>query len=154
MGKRKLDFSTPPSKVQKLSAFGFSDKTSVPNSPKPTSADSLSVTPDCKTPSTRKFMDTWKFGRSWLRYDHQLKVMFCDICISAQVVNSFTTGSDVMKKESVTKHENRKGKSTFFVLYYLFYSLRTGARCVRKKIYYIIQQGDELTCFHFFKWSC
>lgn len=107
MGKRKLDFSTPPSKVQKLSAFGFSDNTSVPNS--------LSVTPHCNTPSTRKCMDTWKFGRSWLRYYHQLKVMFCDICISAQVVNAFTTGCDVMKKESVTKHENRKGKSTFIV---------------------------------------
>ena len=32
----------------------------------------------------------------------------------------------------------------------------TGARCVRKKKknYYIILQGGELTCFHFFKSSC
>ena len=33
----------------------------------------------------------------------------------------------------------------------------TGARCVRKKKnnkYYIILQGGELTCSHFFKSSC
>jgi len=30
----------------------------------------------------------------------------------------------------------------------------TGARCVRNMFYYIIQQGEELTCLHFFKWSC
>ena len=30
----------------------------------------------------------------------------------------------------------------------------TGTRCVRKKKYYIILQGGELTCFHFFKSSC
>ena len=32
--------------------------------------------------------------------------------------------------------------------------LSTGARCIRKKTNYIIQQGEELTCLHFFKWSC
>ena len=30
----------------------------------------------------------------------------------------------------------------------------TGARCVRIFPYYIIQQVEELTCLHFFKWSC
>ena len=30
----------------------------------------------------------------------------------------------------------------------------TDARCVRKYSNYIIQQGEELTCLHFFKWSC
>jgi hypothetical protein len=40
----------------------------------------------------------------------KLKLMFCDICVNSQIVNSFTTGCDIMKKECVTKHEYRKGK--------------------------------------------
>ena len=40
----------------------------------------------------------------------KLKLMFCDICVNSQIVNSFTTGCDIMKKECVTKHESRKGK--------------------------------------------
>ncbi|KAJ8307475.1 hypothetical protein KUTeg_015559 [Tegillarca granosa] len=75
-----------------------------------------------KTPSTRKFMDTWKFGRSWLRYDHKTKLMYCDICIKAQVCNSFTTGCDVLKKESVIKHESRC-KVTVVADVVYFYSL-------------------------------
>jgi hypothetical protein len=39
--------------------------------------------------------------------------MFCDICVGAQVVNSFTSGCSVMKKECVTKHESKKGKTKF-----------------------------------------
>jgi hypothetical protein len=64
----------------------------------------------------RKFIDTWKFNRPWLRYDPKSKLMFCDICVSAQVVNSFTSGCSVMKKESVTKHESKKGKTKFLFL--------------------------------------
>ena len=56
-----------------------------------------------------KFIDTWKFNRPWLRYDPKSKLMFCDICVGAQVVNSFTSGCSVMKKECVTKHESKKG---------------------------------------------
>ena len=122
MGKRKLDFSSPSqSKLTKLSAFGFSSANSsnvvseTSSSPKPSSSNkgaSTNVTPDTKTPSTciRKFQDSWKFGRPWLRYDSKLKLMFCDICVNSQIVNSFTTGCDIMKKECVTKHESRKGK--------------------------------------------
>ena len=40
----------------------------------------------------------------------KLKLMFCDICVNSQIVNSFTTGCDIMKKECVTKHEYRKCK--------------------------------------------
>ena len=81
MGKRKLDFSSPSqSKLTKLSAFGFSTANSsnvvseTSSSPKPSSRSkgaSTNVTPDAKTPSTciRKFQDSWKFGRPWLRYD-------------------------------------------------------------------------------------
>ena len=49
-------------------------------------------------------------------YDPKSKLMFCDICVSAQVVNSFTSGCSVMKKESVTKHESKKGKTKFLFL--------------------------------------
>ena len=86
--------------MTKLSAFGFSsgandNSVSQPVSPKPPTL--VSATPS--SPSTRKFMDTWKFNRPWLWYDPKSKLMFCDICVSAQVVNSFTSGCSVMKKE-------------------------------------------------------
>jgi hypothetical protein len=42
-----------------------------------------------------------------LVYDGDAK---SSICVNSQIVNSFTTGCDIMKKESVTKHESRKGK--------------------------------------------
>ena len=67
------------SKLTKLSAFGFSSANSSivvseTSSPKPSSSNkgaSTNVTPDAKTPSTciRKFQDSRKFGRPWLRYD-------------------------------------------------------------------------------------
>ena len=120
MGKRKLDFSSPSqSKLTNLSAFGFSNSSNVvsetSSSPKPSSSNkgaSTNVTPDAKTPCTciRKFQDSWKIGRPWLRCDSKLKFMFCDICVNSQIVNSFTTGCDIMRKECVTKHESRKGK--------------------------------------------
>ncbi|KAJ8321257.1 hypothetical protein KUTeg_001115 [Tegillarca granosa] len=44
-----------------------------------------------------------------LTYDSEKHLMFCNICIRAQVVNVFTTGCSMMKREAVTKHENRKG---------------------------------------------
>ena len=34
--------------------------------------------------------------------------MYCKLCIKAQVLNTFTVGCDVMKKESVVSHENPK----------------------------------------------
>ena len=40
----------------------------------------------------------------------KLKLMSCDICVNSQIVNSFTTDCDIMKKECVPKHEYRKGK--------------------------------------------
>ena len=130
MGKRKLEFSTPTkSKVQKLTAFGFRSNSSDPEPTIPVHSKirecaTPSKTPvhskisECatpKTPSSRKFMDAW--GRPWLRYDVKLKLLFCDLCISAQVVNVFTTGCDIMKKESVTKHESRKSRKLFLYKY-------------------------------------
>ena len=74
---------------------------------------------ECSTPPSkfaknqnspvRKFKDIWKIGHVWLRYEAKSKEMFCDICIQAQNSNSFVTGLNVLKKESVTKHAKIKG---------------------------------------------
>jgi len=74
---------------------------------------------ECSTPPSkflkiqnspvRKFKDSWKTGQSWLRFEANSKEMFCDICILAQNSNSFVTGCNVLKKESVTKHAKIKG---------------------------------------------
>ena len=121
MGKRQLEIPNSSSKMTKLSAFGFSsgandNSVSQPVSPKPPKKASTLVSATPSSSSTRKFMDTWKFNRPWLRYDPKSKLMFCDICVSAQVVNSFTSGCSVMKKECVTKHETKKGKTKFLFL--------------------------------------
>ena len=123
MSKRKLDVAISSShpKLQKLTAFGFSanssDKTVTEHDDKPCSPTSstcsaLSGTPhyDERGNKSRKFQDSWKLGRPWLRYDPKLKQMFCDVCMKAKFVNSFTTGCDILKKECVTKHESRRGK--------------------------------------------
>jgi hypothetical protein len=60
-----------------------------PVSPKPPTNASTVVRTTPSSPSTRKFIETWKFNRPWLRYDPKSKLMFCDICVSVQVVNSF-----------------------------------------------------------------
>jgi hypothetical protein len=52
--------------------------------------------------------------RLW-EYDPKSKLMFCDICVGAQVVNSFTSGCSVMKKECVTKQLKPKAES--FVIF-------------------------------------
>ncbi|KAJ8314507.1 LOW QUALITY PROTEIN: hypothetical protein KUTeg_006657 [Tegillarca granosa] len=105
MGKRKLPFSdNNTNKVAKLSAFGFKTPglNLVSNENSPANVDIPVKT--TSSASSRKFLETWKFGRPWLRYDSEQKLMFCDICIRACVKNSFTVGCDVMKKECVVKH--------------------------------------------------
>ena len=42
--------------------------------------------------------------------------------------------------------------TTTFTDYVTTHSQGLGAS--ENKTYYIIQQGEELTCLHFFKWSC
>jgi hypothetical protein len=86
-GKTTIRNSKFVVKDDKLSAFGFSfgandNSVSQPVSPKNAST-LVSATPS--SPSTHKFMDTWKFNRPWLQYDPKSKLMFCDICVSAQV---------------------------------------------------------------------
>ncbi|KAG1673887.1 Zinc finger protein 862 [Nymphon striatum] len=66
-------------------------------------------TPKCT--SNRKFRDDWKHNRPWLTYNPQTRNMYCSVCQSADVTNSFTTGCDILKKENVTKHEKRKGEN-------------------------------------------
>ncbi|KAJ8300978.1 hypothetical protein KUTeg_022497 [Tegillarca granosa] len=63
-------------------------------------------------------MGSWKFRRPWLRYNAKTKLMFCDICVKAQVLNTFTTGCDMLKKKSVVKHES-KGKYRRYYLNHL-----------------------------------
>jgi len=44
--------------------------------------DASVMSSDCaKTPSKRKFLEIWKVGRPWLRFDSINKLMTCDICI-------------------------------------------------------------------------
>jgi hypothetical protein len=111
MGKRKI----PPSsdrdgKVAKLSAFGFK----VP-AVTVTDNDADSVTSKQKaTPPPRKFLESWKFGRPWLRYDQEQKLMFCDICVKSSVKNTFTSGCSIMKKECLVKHVKGTGMCSSF----------------------------------------
>jgi hypothetical protein len=67
-GKRQLEIPNLSSKMIKLSAFGFSSRTndnsvSQPVIPKPPKNASTLVSATPSSPSTRKFMDTWKFNR-------------------------------------------------------------------------------------------
>ena len=108
MGKRKLDFSSPSqSKLTKLSAFGFSSADSsnvvseTSSSPKPSSSNkgaSTNVTPDAKynVLGNSKIAGSLAVRGSDMT---KLKLTFCDICVNSQIVNSFTTGCDIMKKE-------------------------------------------------------
>ena len=73
-----------------------------------TKSDTLSQRP--KSACSRKFRDDWTHNRPWLTYNPQTRNMYCSVCLSANVTNSFTSGCDIMKKESVTNHEKSKGK--------------------------------------------
>lgn len=75
----------------------------------------MSATPCSPAKKRGKFLESWKIIRPWLRYDSTQNLMFCDICIRAQVTNVFTTGRDMFKKEAVTKHEKRKGTFLGFI---------------------------------------
>ncbi|KAJ8303660.1 hypothetical protein KUTeg_018770 [Tegillarca granosa] len=105
MVKRKLSDNMNMgnlAKAPKLSSFGFN----TPTKTKESGEDSkVSKTPKIEI---RSFKETWKFNRPWLRYDAKSKSMFCDICINAQVCNTFTIGCTILKKESVVKHTEGK----------------------------------------------
>ena len=57
----------------------------------------------------RKFNDSWKSEFPFISYDAKTKSMFCDYCVKSQFKNAFTSGCNVMKKESLTKHVKTKG---------------------------------------------
>ena len=111
MGKRKIEGSCEPNKIVKLSSFGFT--TSKALQTVNCSETSENSTP-CPSKKHGKFLESWKINRPWLRYDSKQNLMFCDICIQAQVTNVFTTGCDMFKKEAVTKHEKRTGIDILF----------------------------------------
>lgn len=95
MGKRKLVASDPcQSKIQKLSMFGFSSNSGSEHSTPPAQASNSVKIVKPSTPK-RKFNISWKFNRNWLRYDSKLGLMFCDLCISANVQNVFTEGCSI-----------------------------------------------------------
>lgn len=115
MGKRKLVASDPcQSKIQKLSMFGFSSNSGSEHSTPPAQASNSVKIVKPSTPK-RKFNISWKFNRNWLRYDSKLGLMFCDLCISANVQNVFTEGCSIMKKENVDKH--KKGTGAYYFLH-------------------------------------
>ena len=58
----------------------------------------------------RSFREEWKHGRPWLEYDTAAKLMYCLTCKRAQVKNTFTTGCDQLKKDSLANHEKGKGE--------------------------------------------
>lgn len=62
----------------------------------------------------RKFREEWKLNRPWLSYNPQTGSMYCSVCQLANVLNLFTTGCNILKKENVTNHEKAKGKFYFF----------------------------------------
>ena len=57
----------------------------------------------------RRFKSDWTTGHPWLRYDTVKKLMFCTVCETARLNNTFVRGCAVLKRESVTKHEMGKG---------------------------------------------
>lgn len=123
MGKRKIEGSSEPNKILRLSSFGFTSSKAIQNSfETPTWRSESSDHADSdtsETPSKKrlgKFLESWKLNRPWLRYDPSQNLMFCDICIQAQVTNAFTSGCDMFKKEAVTKHEKRTGIRSYLYL--------------------------------------
>jgi len=97
------------SKFCKLISFGFTNA-NLPDQEDETDFDTSLMSSDCaKTPSKRNFLEIWKVGRPWLRFDSINKLMTCDICISARVCNTFTTGCNKLKKESIINHEKAAG---------------------------------------------
>ncbi|XP_053382594.1 zinc finger MYM-type protein 6-like [Mercenaria mercenaria] len=76
-----------------------------------TESQSQDVSERAKASAKRKFREDWKLNRPWLSYNPQSRSMYCSVCSSANVTNSFTTGCDIMKKENVTNHEKAKGKN-------------------------------------------
>ena len=74
------------------------------------SVDSGITPPPKKAKSERSFQHSWKTGNSWLQFDKETKCMYCTLCQKQKKSNTFTTGCNILKKDSVTKHAKSKGK--------------------------------------------
>jgi hypothetical protein len=113
MVKRKIQDSIESNqKIVKLSSFGFTSARATQESVETPTSNGVESLGHKETPSKKhlgKFLESWKLNRPWLRHDPSQNLMFCDICIKAQVANVFTAGCDMFKKEAVTKHEKRTG---------------------------------------------
>jgi hypothetical protein len=62
-----------------------------------------------KFDAPRAFQESWKIGKTWLKYDNETKSMLCNLCLKHKKTNSFTSGCTVLKKDSVSKHSKCKG---------------------------------------------
>nr|XP_006822890.1 PREDICTED: zinc finger protein 862-like [Saccoglossus kowalevskii] len=54
----------------------------------------------------RKFQDSWKTGRDWLKYDAAKKSMFCTICTNGTSAFASNDGCTNFRIESLRKHES------------------------------------------------
>jgi hypothetical protein len=61
------------------------------------------------SPVIRHFQDSWLTTFPFLSYNANKKEMICKLCVKCQYVNTFTSGCNVLKKESITKHMKTKG---------------------------------------------
>ena len=54
----------------------------------------------------RTFVPAWLDRYEWLRYDEQLNVMFCDLCLKHRKSNAFTEGCQNFRRDNLNKHAN------------------------------------------------
>lgn len=58
-----------------------------------------------------KFQENWKTNRSWLIFDNELNVMYCNVCKQydkLQKANSFREGTSSFRKQNVEAHEHSR----------------------------------------------
>jgi len=60
------------------------------------------------TSKVYKFQEKWKTNRSWLLFDSDLNMMYCNVCKQydkSQKANSFREGTSSFRKQDVDAHE-------------------------------------------------
>ena len=92
----------------------FADKQPT-NSPSEKTNDGSSTTSAAPSESSfqttskvYKFQEKWKTNRSWLLFDSDLNMMYCNVCKQydkSQKANSFREGTSSFRKQNVDAHE-------------------------------------------------
>jgi hypothetical protein len=77
---------------------------------RPTSADERQVAKKKydKESRERKFLPQWTKDRSWLAYDEDKQLMFCNLFRNHEVDSVFVKGTNKFKLDAVKQHENSK----------------------------------------------